>query len=60
MYATYILPFSPQRVHLFIKGLLGASSVSSVLGVERTESNKTHITHAFVENNILLGVINNK
>ena len=42
-----------KKVHLFHKGLLGATSVSNILGVEDTESNKTDRTHAFVEINIL-------
>lgn len=42
-----------KKVHLFHKGLLGATSVSSILGVEDTKSNKTDRTHAFVEINIL-------
>ena len=32
---------------------MGATSVSRILGVEGTESNKTDKTHAFVEINIL-------
>ena len=32
---------------------MGATSVSRILGVEGTESNKTDRTHAFVEINIL-------
>lgn len=55
-----MIPFNPQRIHLFNKWLLGASSVLGILGVEGTELNKMYRTHAFMEINILLGVINNK
>lgn len=47
MYTTSIVPFSPQKIHLFNKWLLGASFVSGIVGVDGIESIKTHITHDF-------------